>query len=256
MHDVPLYIALSTLHHTIVIDVGTMVALPNSKPNLLSTRFSSNKRENILETETSLPGIKRGIAIGVACSVSIVLIALLAFLAIRRRNRILARRLQPQTQEADHASAQPVLQEKAWWPNAPSPAPVVATVPPQQPPVEADAHIIYELDAGQTPELHGDTSPQEVDGSGRSQDPPEEVEEMYVQKLKQWKDWNAVSETDPARPNAEVTRWSLPLLMVSPPLTARGDVSPLLRSSWDMSSLGTSPISPPANAHFPHGNTP
>lgn len=233
-----------------------MVVLPNSKPNLHSTRFSSTKRENILKEETALPGIKRGIAIGVACSVAIVLIAILAFFAIRRRNRILARKLQQQqTPEPDYTSAQPVLPEKAWWPNAPSPAPMVTTMSPQ-PPVEADAHVIYELDAGRTPELHGETSPQEVDGSGRNQEKPGETEEVYAQKLKQWKEWNTISETDPARPNAEVTRWSLPLLMVSPPATARGDVSPLLRSSWDMSSLGTSPISPPANAHFPHGNPP
>lgn len=232
-----------------------MVALPNSQPNLQSTPLLSTRAENLFEKETSLPGIKRGIAIGVACSVSIVLIAILAFLAIRRRNRVLARKLQHQAPKSGDADAQPVQQEKAWWPTVPSSAPPVAALPPQTP-VEADAHTIYELDAGQTPELHGDTSPQEVDGVGGNQNRPEEAEALYVQKLEQWKEWNTVSETDPARPNAEVTRWSLPLLMVSPPLTARGDVSPLLRSSWDMSSLGASPISPPANAHFPPGNFP
>jgi hypothetical protein len=232
-----------------------MVTLPNLSPTLQSTQLLSPRAEELLETESALPGIKRGIAIGVACSVSVVLIALLAFLAIKRRNRVLARRLQHQTLEARDTHAQSRLQEKTWWPNAPSSVLPVATLPPQ-PPVEADAHTIYELDAGQTPELHGDTSPQEVDGSGRSQSISEDAEVLYVQKLKQWKEWNTVSEADPARPNDEVTRWSVPLLMVSPPVTARGDVSPLPRSSWDLSSTGVSPISPPANAHFPLAHSP
>ncbi|EUC51266.1 hypothetical protein COCMIDRAFT_21254 [Bipolaris oryzae ATCC 44560] len=231
-----------------------MVTLSGLSHMLRSTQLLSIRAEKLEETESALPGIKRGIAIGAACSVSVVLIAILAFLAIRRRNRILAQRLQHQTPEARGVEAQP--QEKTWWPHAPPPVLPVATLPPPPPPVEVDAHIIHELDAGQTPELHGETRPQEVDGIGKPQNAPEEAEELYVQRLKQWKDWNTVSEADPAQPNNEVTRWSVPLLMVSPPGTTRGDVSPLLRSSWDLSSRGASPISPPATAHFPPGHVP
>ena len=39
------------------------------------------------EEDSALPGMKRGIAIGVACSVGIIMIALVAFFAYRRRKK-------------------------------------------------------------------------------------------------------------------------------------------------------------------------
>ncbi|RAR15377.1 AAA-domain-containing protein [Stemphylium lycopersici] len=228
-------------------------SLPNASPTASPTGASSTEAEEPLETESPLPGIKRGIAIGVACSVSVILIAILAIFAIRRRNRALARGAKQKNLQTEDTGAEFGSQEKTWWMNTPPSPPPPAILPP--PPVEADAHTIYELDAGHMPELHGETCPQEVEGSGESHSTSQEADEQYAQKLKQWREWEIASDADPS-PTVRPTHWDLPLLTVSPPETSRGDVSPLLRSSWGPTSNGPSPISPPQNAHFQSGRLP
>jgi hypothetical protein len=141
-------------------------------------------------------------------------------------------------------------QEKAWWAAEPAPTP---PLPPPSP-VEVDAQIIYELDAGQIPELHGDTAAQEVDGNDTYHDPSKAAEDLYAQKLEQWRAWSIALDPKLSSPTVEPVYSRLPLLMVSPPEASPGEVSPLLRSSWDYSSQDASPISPPPNAHFPSGN--
>ena len=227
----------------------TFAPSPTMRPSNLTT---TTEAETALETDLALPGIKRGIAIGVACSVSVVVIAILAFFAIRRRNRVLARRAQPHTTKAEIMDAEAGPQEKAWWAATPASSPSLP--PPPPPPVEVDAQIIYELDAGQIPELHGDTAVQEVDGNDNHHDKSKEAEELYAQKLEQWRTWSMALEPEPSGPTLEAVYSRLPLLTVSPPEASSGEVSPLLRSSWCYSSQDASPISPPPNAHFPLGH--
>ncbi|CAG5185411.1 uncharacterized protein ALTATR162_LOCUS11298 [Alternaria atra] len=225
-------------------------------PTMPASNLTTTEAETALETDLALPGIKRGIAIGVACSVSVVVIAILAFFAIRRRNRVLSRRAQLHTTKAETMDSEAGLQEKAWWAATPASSPSL----PPPPPVEADAQIIYELDAGQIPELHGDTAAQEVDGNDNHHDMSKDAEDLYAQKLEQWRAWSIAIEPNPSSPTIEPVHSCLPLLMVSPPEASPGEVSPLLRSSWDYSSQDASPISPPPSAHFPsvhreHANT-
>jgi hypothetical protein len=198
------------------------------------------------ETESTLPGIKRGIAIGVACSVSIILIAILAFFAIRRRNRVLKRNRLAGIPKIEHIEAEAWPQEKAWWtaPTPPSP-PLPIPIPiPSPPPVEADARTIYELDADQIPELPNHTI---IHQTEIAENDKENEDDAYAQKLKQWKAWSIAIDPEPT--NARPTSWRLPLLTISPPEESRDDVSPLLNSRW---SFDASPVlvSPPPSAHF------
>jgi hypothetical protein len=216
--------------------------------------LTTTEAETALETDLALPGIKRGIAIGVACSVSVVVIAILAFFAIRRRNRVLARRARLQTTTTEPVNDEAGPQEKAWWAATPASSP---SLPPPPPPVEADVRTIYELDAGQIPELHGDTAAHEVEGNSNHA-VSEEAEDLYAQKLQQWRSWNIAPEPNAASNTVEPVHSCLPLLMVSPPEGSPGEISPLLRSSWDYPSQDASPVSPPPNVHFPsshHGHT-
>ena len=90
------------------------------------------------DTTTGLPGMKRGIAIGIACSVVVVLIPLLACFAIRRHKRIaMSNRHESKNKQEDR--------EDSWWHEK--------TVQIYVPPVEADIRSIYELDTDKTPEL-------------------------------------------------------------------------------------------------------
>jgi hypothetical protein len=217
--------------------------------------LTTTEAETALATDLALPGIKRGIAIGVACSVSVVVIAILAFFAIRRRNRVLARRVRLQTTTTEPVNDEAGPQEKAWWAATPASSPSLP--PPPPPPVEADVRTIYELDAGQIPELHGDTAAHEVEGNSNHA-VSEEAEDLYAQKLQQWRTWNIAPEPNAASNTVEPVHSRLPLLMVSPPEGSPGEISPLLRSSWDYPSQDASPVSPPPNVHFPsshHGHT-
>ncbi|KAJ4346621.1 uncharacterized protein N0V89_010552 [Didymosphaeria variabile] len=98
------------------------------------------------QTPSVLPGLKRGIAVGVASSVCLILIALLAFFALRRRNKRKALQQQghsPDIKELPAWSEQksiPPPPEKQWIPIPPSP-------------IEADTQTIHELEASPVPEL-------------------------------------------------------------------------------------------------------
>ena len=153
------------------------------------------EEKTALQTDLALPGIKRGIAIGVACSVSVVLIAILAFFAIRRRNRILARRAQSMTGKPEHLDVETGSQEKTWWAATP-PSP-----PPPPSPVEADTQIIYELDANPIPELSGITSAQEIEGNDIGRGEADEADQIFAQKLKQWRTWSIALESKDSSDN-------------------------------------------------------
>ena len=201
--------------------------------------------------ESSLPGMKRGIAIGVACSVGIIMIALLAFFADRRRKQQAARhtKLIPEEPvEMDAGGFWP--QPKAW--------PQEKTRHVQATPVEADAHVIYELEASEVPELPGHYEGRELNtkktprASYHAGD-----DDAYSQKLKQWNDWSVALAADPSPPPQEPIRNSNPYLEVSPSRRQATSISPIAdtipyTSSQSASFSCVSPItlSPLADAHI------
>jgi hypothetical protein len=134
-------------------------------------------------------------------------------------------------------------QEKAWWIITPPSPPI-----PAPPPVEADARTIYELDADQIAELPNDTNRQDTQRAKNEEAMSDNKDDLYAQKLKQWKAWSIAIEAEPT--NSGPVSWRLPLLKISPPEASLGDVSPLLNSprSFDASPVV---VSPPLNAHFP-----
>ncbi|KAF1931949.1 uncharacterized protein M421DRAFT_323816 [Didymella exigua CBS 183.55] len=95
--------------------------------------------------DSTLPGMKRGIAIGVACSVGIIMVALLAFLVYRRRKQQATK-----TKHTQLSREEPVeMDGGASWPPQEKFRHVYAA------PIEADAHAVHELDGSEVPELPG-----------------------------------------------------------------------------------------------------
>lgn len=99
------------------------------------------------DEESTLPGMKRGIAIGVACSVFIIMVAVLAFFAYRRRKQ--------QATKTKHTKLSP---------DEPVEMDAGASWPPQHQeknhylytaPIEAPARVVHELDGSEIPELPG-----------------------------------------------------------------------------------------------------
>ncbi|KAF2853819.1 hypothetical protein T440DRAFT_515305 [Plenodomus tracheiphilus IPT5] len=89
------------------------------------------------DTQTALPGIKRGIAIGVTCSVAVILILVLATFSIRRRRRIA--RLEQQKKDD---LANKVVFEEVWWLEK-----TKKTIQaPTQVPTETGTSTLHELD--------------------------------------------------------------------------------------------------------------
>lgn len=179
----------------------------------------------VVETEpaesSTLPGMKRGIAIGVACSVGIIMIALLAFFAYRRRKKQAAKhtRLSPEEPvEMDAGGFWP--QQKAWPQEKPRSAHTT--------PIEADAHVIHELEASEVPELPGHYEGQELNtkktprASYHAGD-----DDLNGLGLKQWNEWNAALAAGPDPPIPEPTRNSNPYLEVSPSRPHATSVSPI-----------------------------
>lgn len=116
------------------------------------------------QAPSALPGLKRGIAVGVASSVCLILIALLTFFALRRRKQRKAQHQQghsPDIKELpawSEATRAPAPAEKNWIPIPPSP-------------IEADTRAIHELDASTVPELPTKIhvlGAQELDAEGAS----------------------------------------------------------------------------------------
>ncbi|OAL51822.1 hypothetical protein IQ07DRAFT_392863 [Pyrenochaeta sp. DS3sAY3a] len=210
------------------------------------------------ESQTGLPGMKRGIAIGVACSVAVLLVALVAFFAYKRRARIA---LEKQRQEFekqskanhfDHTASGVWPEEKNGYTELPSPLPL--SPPVEAPPVEADTRTIYEMDASQIPELPSPSHVQELE-TGKKRDRDSwwsDDDAAYTQKLKQWQTWNtAINAHNETQTNKPASPRQLPLLTISPPEAGPGDVSPLLPSQWDTASQCNSPLSPLPDAHLP-----
>ncbi|KAF1848660.1 uncharacterized protein K460DRAFT_403937 [Cucurbitaria berberidis CBS 394.84] len=198
-------------------------------------------------SQTGLPGMKRGIAIGVACSVAILVVALLAFFAVRRRKRILRSPKNSGNNMVELSGTEVWPHEKA----------LQIASPPQPPPlplVEADARAIYELDADPIlPELPSDTDASTIKTNNKSDRNSWCLDDdaVYTQKLQQWDDRGLALNTQDQSDNRENEHRNLPLLTISAPRGSPGDVSPLLVSSWDTSSRCASPVSALPDAHLP-----
>ncbi|KAF2445973.1 hypothetical protein P171DRAFT_513540 [Karstenula rhodostoma CBS 690.94] len=177
-----------------------------------------------------LPGLKRGIAVGVASSVCLILIALLAFFVLRRRRK------QRKTQHRqDHSpdikelpawaegTRTPTLPEKNW-----------IHIPP--PPIEADTQAIYELDASLVPEL-----PTKIHVPGAQELDAENASESAIDV----KRTSLTTRESVERYGASEPRHShVPILRISPP-----EMSPL--STTSLLAISPLTVSPLEEAYFP-----
>lgn len=203
------------------------------------------------ESQTGLPGMKRGIAIGVACSVAVVLIALVTYFAFKRRSRITLEQQEQRNSKANYFNGT----EPETWPQEKIVDLEMPPSLPTLPPVEADARTIYEMDATQVPELPSHTHAQEMETSPKinrnSWFSDDDV--VYMQKLQQWETWNGTLHTPEQSNVRNKSDRQLPLLTISPPDGCKGNISPLLISPWDGSSRSASPVdlSPLPDAHLP-----
>lgn len=186
-----------------------MAPYPDSTPTDAPVVVSEEPNEN-----PALPGMKRGIAIGVACSVGIIMLALLAFFAYRRRKQ----------QAATHTKLSPEepveMDAGGFWPQEKKRH--VQTIP-----IEADAQTIHELDGSAIPELPGHYEGQELNASKKT--PRASYggdDDAYGQKLQQWNDWSIALDASQPQPAEEPVRHSNPYLELSPFQPHTRDVSP------------------------------
>ncbi|KAJ8105308.1 hypothetical protein OPT61_g10258 [Boeremia exigua] len=198
--------------------------------------------------ESALPGMKRGIAIGVACSVGIIMIALVAFFAYRRRKKRAAKiqhtKLSPEEPVEMEAGAAFWGQEKRRH--------------VQAPPIEADAHVIHELDGSEVPELPGHYEGQEL---ANRKTPRASYhagdEDAFGANVQQWHDWNVA--LDSRQSQTQEHAYNSPYLEVSPTRQATS-VSPVAQTMFypppPNPSFSISPVapSPLESVHFtpPH----
>lgn len=177
--------------------------------------------------DSALPGMKRGIAIGVACSVGIIMLALLAFFAYRRRKQ----------REAKHtkvSSEEPVEMDAGSWPQE-------KTRHVRAIPIEADAQTIHELDGSEVPELPGHYEGQELNANKKTPRASYGDEnDEYSQKLKQWNNWSIAPEADHPQPAQEPPRYSNPTLAVSYSTPQQTNISPLGGTMLDAPSQNAS----------------
>ena len=203
--------------------------LPQSSPSPSSTPQEQQQPK-------TLPGMKRGIAIGVAASVCIILIAMLAFFAIRHRKLAKAQLLALQQQQQKHLP--PPWQEEKQCINEKSiPGCTTESMRPSPAPlVEADTRPIFELDANPTPELptkDEGRKAQELDGSDSSNS--NSNMHIFMGTDEKVPLGEAVERDAPRRlvpvlhisPPETVSRDNVALLGVSPAGTSPGVVSPL-----------------------------
>jgi hypothetical protein len=192
------------------------------------------------DEESTLPGMKRGIAIGVACSVFIIMVALLAFFAYRRRKQQATKtkhsRLSQEPVEMDAGAFEPLPhQEKNQY---------VYTAP-----IEADAHVVHELDGSGVPELPGNFEGQMLANKKTPRTSCHAGDDnVYTQDLpRQWIDWTPPSIDAPAQPPQGYTGNHNPYLEVTPSHQTTS-VSPVVGPSLHTSPYNTpfsvSPIAP------------
>lgn len=193
---------------------------------------SASPTPTTAEQQSGLPGLKRGIAIGVASSVCLILIALLAHFAVKRRRKLALAKAQNESTTTDHQAPSPGSEHQRIYEKALPPLyddAACTPAPAPAPPVEAEARPIYEMDAGQVPELPSKAhvrDAQELDGGlGTSE-----------RGLKE--------ERRPVVPQAAR---QVPVLRISPPeISPLGSVSPLA-----VSPLGISPLEEAYSAQTP-----
>lgn len=221
-----------------------MAPYPDSTP----TETSSPEPVATHETEDSaLPGMKRGIAIGVACSVGIIMIALVAFFAYRRRKQQATK-----TKHTKLSPEEPVEMDAGtgFWPREKKAPHEVAK------PIEAESHTIHELDGSEVPELPGNYEGPEL---ATKKTPRISYyagdEDAFDANVKQWSHWEAAISADHARHTQDPTRDSIAYLEVSPTRQATS-VSPVSEAIFypptQHASFSVSPIapSPLESAHF------
>ncbi|KAF3010887.1 hypothetical protein E8E13_009664 [Curvularia kusanoi] len=195
--------------------------------------------------DSALPGMKRGIAIGVACSVGILVIALLAFFAYRRRKQ--------QATKARHSKLSPQEPVEMDAPGGFWPQEKAQHV--QKVPIEADAHVVHELDGSCLPELPGHYEGQEL---ANKKTPRTSYyagdEDAFGAQMQHWNQWDAALNAVP-QPTQEPTRNSspyqeLPPVRTTTNLSATPDMtfySPSHNASFSVSPIAPSPLE---NAHF------
>lgn len=229
-----------------------MAPYPDSTPTQASS--SPEVVSTAPAEDSALPGMKRGIAIGVACSVGIIMIALVAFLAYRRRKQ--------QATKVKHtrlSAEEPVEMDTT---TAPWPQEKTRHAYVQKSPVEADARVVYELDGGYVPELPGHYEGQELPNRKTPRTSYYTGDEdAFGAQAKQWSEWNAALNTNSepvlqgARPNNPYQELSPTRQTTTLPATAETiSYTPSQFASFSVSPVAPSPLetahfSPPSTGH-------
>jgi|SRR5690242_2767382 len=220
-----------------------MAPYPDSTPTETSPVVATHAPEE----DSALPGMKRGIAIGVACSVGIIMIALVAFFAYRRRKQNAAKakhsKLSPEEPVEMEASAGFWPQEKARH--------------VQAKPIEAESRSIHELDGSEIPELPGHYEGRELASkkTPRTSFYAGDEAAFGANVKQQWTEWDAALNNDHPQPALNSALNSSPYLEVSPSRQATS-VSPAAETAFypppQPASFSVSPIapSPLETAHF------
>lgn len=177
--------------------------------------------------QSTLPGMKRGIAIGVACCIAVLIIALPPFFALRRRKRLRKKSTSPDLVELP--AADPIIY-----------SPKVENYQ-EIPLVEAEARPIYELDAGQVskPSVHISIM-KEKKKSDNKYSPHQEDETTRLQQRQHNRGRGSTIQEQKPLPAFP----AIPQLLLSPPNEHKGEVSPLLSPSNSLYSILSAGVSP------------
>lgn len=232
----------------LIIRVETAEPLTTMAPYPDSTPAGTPTPEVVSEApaeDSALPGMKRGIAIGVACSVGIIMVALLAFFAYRRRKQQAAKHTKLSLEEPVEMDA------GGFWPQE-------KKRHVQAVPIEADAQTIHELDGSAVPELPGHYEGQELNANKKtSRASYGDDDDAYGHNLQQWNDWSAALNASHHRQVEEPLQRSNPYLELSPSRPRPIDVSPAGASMLDAPAQNASygcvsplALSPLEDAHL------